>query len=505
MLGQTTLGIDISKEQISVALLSQTNKGIELLRSGSMPMPEGIISEGNIRNPQLLAKCVKEVCGKNKIPICRAVVSLAVKPAIIRVMELPKDLPGNPTQFVKDELKHYAVMSGKSIVHDFCAIGPHRKTKASRLLCGASDEDKITELIKVFNRAGINIKAIEHPIISSARLVFAKHIAKKFNTNVLIAVCHDSAVTLCVFSDANLDFIHSFEIQGHGFKNEETTKNLLAEIAAVKQYYDVEIDNASRTWEIILVSEEEKKDDQFQQSLRSGLSGTKIRVVSFSSLQEDTQIIINPEANYVSPVSVGLAMKYFKTGLIRSEINLFPAGADEIHHLQKFALTTAAVAIIAFILSFGTVPLVQLKIDKVSKLIEEYKQQQSSEDTTKLVAQMAGFGEKAKELSSQTEALAAILESSDSERNWAKLLADISSRTPKTVRITNLTSKDGTNISLIGEASSYDTINKFVKLLDRSPYVSSATLVKSEFDPIMQNLLLYNITCTFAKGNTSAD
>jgi Tfp pilus assembly protein PilN len=406
---------------------------------------------------------------------------------------------------VQDELKHYAVMSGKTIVHDFCAIGPHKKTNSSRLLVGAADEEKTTELIKAFNRVGINIKAIEPPVLSGARLVYSKYIAKNFSANVLVAVYHNGAITLCVFSDTNLDYIHSFEIGESDLSSAEAVQILTNEIAAVRQFYNVEIENA-KPWEIIVIADQEQKNEQLQQSLRTELPGTNVRVLSFASLQTDTNIIVNREAAGASTISAGLAIKYFKSALMRWDINLFPAGADEMHNVQKFALTMAAVAIIAFLVSLATIPLLQMKIDNINKAAAGYKEKQLNEDTAKIITQIAGLNEKRNALTEKTEALKSIIESTDSVRKWDKILSDIGSRTPKTVRIVNLTSKDNTGMSLVGQASSYDTINKFVKLLDKSPYISSATLVKSEIDPTTENLLLYNIACKFAvKEKANAD
>ena len=73
---KTALGIDISDGEINMALVGQTAKGIELLKTASAPVPEGAIKNGNIENPAKLAKAIKELRTHNKIKTRQAGLSL---------------------------------------------------------------------------------------------------------------------------------------------------------------------------------------------------------------------------------------------------------------------------------------------------------------------------------------------------------------------------------------------------------------------------------------------
>ena len=64
---KTALGIDISDGRINLALLKQNAKGIELLKAASGPVPDGAVKDGNVEEPVILSKAIKELKTRNKI------------------------------------------------------------------------------------------------------------------------------------------------------------------------------------------------------------------------------------------------------------------------------------------------------------------------------------------------------------------------------------------------------------------------------------------------------
>jgi len=495
------LGIDLSNSQISVALLSKTNKSIEVLKSAAAPMPEGVMANGDIKNPTLLAKAVKDLCSSNKIPTDHAVVSLVAKQTILRVMEIPKDLATNPAQYVRDELKNYAATAGKAIIHDYCPLSLQKKTKATRLLLAATNEGKVAELAKAFNRSGIMVKAVEPGALAYIRLLHANAIAKKFGSNVLLVAVGDTATTMCVFRDTNLDFVHTTEICESTLANETDIQNLLTEICALTQFYDVEVADASKRWEIILAfAGEHAQHDHVRQSIQNGLIGTEVRISSPSTLRKDTSLIAKDGIGSISPISAGLAMKYLKAGMADLKINLFPIGSDEIHSIQKYALTTVNIAIAALLLSLLVVPLLRIKLTGVNRTIMEYKQNESPENVKQLLCTAASLDQQSKSLTEKIQAIATMNDSVSTSAEWPKILQDISHRIPQEVRIISLIGKDAAGMTLTGQALSYDQIHRFVKQLETSPFIRSATITASAIDPLTRGTLSYTINCSVING-----
>jgi Tfp pilus assembly protein PilN len=79
--------------------------------------------------------------------------------------------------------------------------------------------------------------------------------------------------------------------------------------------------------------------------------------------------------------------------------------------------------------------------------------------------------------------------------DWAAILEDLRSRTPGTVRITNLYSKGNTEMHLEGLALSYEVVRLFVKMLNESDYISSASL-NMRREEKAGGLVKYTINCS---------
>jgi len=195
---KTALGIDISDGRINLALLKQNAKGVELLKAASGPVPDGAIKDGNIEDPVILSKAIKGLKTRNRIRARQAAVSLFAKPVVMQILDTPKGAPTSIGQFVRNELKSYVTLSGREIAFDFCGImsgqGPGK-----RLFAVATDGQKVAELAKASDLAGLNVRVIEPPLLSYTRAIYAKRIAGKFDCDVLIAILDDSVLTMCVF------------------------------------------------------------------------------------------------------------------------------------------------------------------------------------------------------------------------------------------------------------------------------------------------------------------
>ena len=78
---------------------------------------------------------------------------------------------------------------------------------------------------------------------------------------------------------------------------------------------------------------------------------------------------------------------------------------------------------------------------------------------------------------------------------WSQILSDVKTRTPTSVRITDLYSTGDTGIVLKGLALSYQAARLFEKSLNDSDYINQATLVDSSKDDSL-SLIVYQINCS---------
>ena len=77
-----------------MALLRKKGSSVELVKAASGPVPEGAIKNGNIEDPAMLAKGIKDLKARSRIRIRlrQAAVSLIAKPMLVQIMDAPKQI-----------------------------------------------------------------------------------------------------------------------------------------------------------------------------------------------------------------------------------------------------------------------------------------------------------------------------------------------------------------------------------------------------------------------------
>jgi len=491
---KTALGVDISDGRINLALLKQNAKGIELLKTASGLVPDGAIKDGNIEDAVILSKAIKELKTRNRIRARQAAVSLFAKPVVVQILDAPKGAPTSIGQFVRNELKSYVTLSGREIAFDFCGIrsgqGPGK-----RLLAVATDGQKVAELAKASNLAGLNAQVIEPPLLSYTRALYAKKIEGRFDCEVLIAILRDNVLTLCVFRKQNLDFVRVKDISGEESEPNKLCRWLADQINSIIQFYDIEVADNSGKWEVVVVADEAQLPDDAEESLRVKITGVSLEVRTGESACQDTVVAQNDGPEKASVVAIGLAIGLLNKNDNGLRINLVPPESAEVRSVKKQMHITVTIiaAVLLFMVLAGTG--LSLTADKVNRGIAQKKQTETSQDTYTLLKEQELLDRQIKQLSDRPTQVSTIL-SSRNYVDWAGILEDVRNRTPKTVRIINLNSRDSSRMYLEGLAISYEAIHLFVRMLNESNYISLASLTETIKGDERDGLIRYTIDCS---------
>ena len=208
---KTVAGIDITQESISIVLLKNGKNGPKLVKSVVAPVPAGAVKDGNIADAALLSKVIRNLKVRNRIWTNRAAVTLSARPTVMQMIDMPKQMPPNLTQFVRGEMKHCAALPSGDIVLDYCALASSRRSADKRILAAAAETKKVTELVHVLGRAGFSAEVVEPELLSYLRAVGDKKIVGKSGCNVLVAVLRENILTLCVLKNGVVDFIRTKE------------------------------------------------------------------------------------------------------------------------------------------------------------------------------------------------------------------------------------------------------------------------------------------------------
>lgn len=504
---KTALGIDISNGRINLALLRRNSNGVELVKTASAPVPEGAVKNGNVEDPALLARGIRELKTHNRIRVKlrQAAVSLVARPMFMQIIEVPKQDPTSVGRFVHNEVKHCVAFSGKKIALDFCGVGAGGKLENDRVFVVAADSQKVAEIVKACSLARVNIEAIEPPLVSYIRAFYAKKISGRFDRYVLLAVLQNNVLILCVFKKQNVDFVRTRDITGDIAEHSDLYQWVAKEINAVIQFYNIEAPDSPGKWEIAVVV-----DEATQLHVPQGMASTKdaeeflkakiaceyLQVKKSEDTYQDMPIKQSKSATKAgnSVVAVGLALRLLAPEQSNLKINLLPAEAAEVKSLKRHAIITGNIISAVLLIMVLAIGSLMFKIEKVNANIAKKKQQQSLQNISELIKEDKLLDIRIKQLSDGPGQLKEIL-STHHNGDWLGLLNDLGSRAPKTVCITNLFSKGSSKIFLEGLALSYESVHLFVSMLDKSEYVDSAFLIEAEKDE-ESGLVKYSINCS---------
>lgn len=497
---KTALGIDISDDRICMAVLKKDRKGVKLLKAASGPVPDGAIKNGGVEDPAILAKGIKELKSRGKIWIRlrQATVSLVTRPMLMQIMDTPTHVPTNVGQFVHEEMKRCIPLSGKKIAFDFCGTSSAAQRGSSRLFVTATDGEKVAALVKACDSAGVNLEAIEPPLLAYARAFYAKRIAGKFDCNVLLAILRGSTLTLCVFKKQALDFVRTRHIAEKKAEPKELCQWLAEEINAIIQFYGtVGVANVPQKWEVIVAADYVQLPADAETSLKARVVGANLQVKTAEDAHLDTPIAQNGSSGKmnVSVAAIGLAMKLLGTNAGDLRINLLPQEAAEVKSVRKHTLIAGNIVSVLLLLMILAVAALGLKTEKANANAARIKQTVSLQDIHALFRERESLDEQIEKLSDRPGLMSEV-SSLHPDINWAGLLNDIGNRTPKNVRIAQLSHQGSAAMRLEGLTVSYEAVNLFVDMLNESSLIDSASEIETEkLDP-HSGLIMYKIECT---------
>lgn len=489
---RTVLGLDISDKQISLALLKRGRNGVELLASASAPLPDGAIKNGCIENAAVLAKAIKDLKNHSKIRTTRTVVSLFTEPSVVQIMGIPKQVPGNIGQFVRDQVKHIAVLQPNNIALDFCGVAG--AGSASHLLVVAADDRKVDEIVKVCGQADLIVEAIEPPLLAYTRALYANKIAGKFDCNVLIAILQGSTLTLCVFKKQAMDFVRTSSVPQEKTQPEEISQWLAEQINAVVQFYDVEVPDSSGKWEITVVADGVQLSRNAEEALKAKVAGTGLQIITNADICQAAVVKQShrPADCQPSPVAIGLAMKLLDKNARNLGVNLLPPQVDRLRTAQKGVLLTANIIAVTMLIMVLAVAVPERKIASLNESIDR-KKVNLLQNTRNLVKERASVDKQIDAVSNQVNQINAAL-NSHHDTDWPGLLNDIGKAIPKTVVMVSLSSGADSAVLLKGLATSNEAVYGFVDRLNKSEHISLASIAGTARDS--RGFINYEISCT---------
>ncbi|MHC4325178.1 MAG: pilus assembly protein PilM [Planctomycetota bacterium] len=492
---KTSLGIDICGDRINVALLRQAGGKIELVKAASATVPEGAMANGNITNPASLAGAIRQLLAQNQIRRQPAALSLVAKPILTQIIDLPDEIPENLTQFISTEVKHSPVLAGKEPYCGSCSLGSAGPDSSGRVFVTATDNKKISTLLKTMTLAGIDPKSIELDVSASARALYANRISDRYDHNLLFGLIHGSVMTICVFRKGEFDFIRYIDMGADADDSDKIIARCEDEFSAVIQFYDIEIESAANTmWEFVVALDTTVMEAQDLEFSLQKKFGVEAHVCSSSTIYTDTTLEKNASAEQASLTAVGLAMKRFKVPASQIKIDLIPPEVQERRVTKKLVLVTANIAAIILLFMLITAGIVRIRLNQVQPLSPQSQYNNPAESMEWLLTRKKLIDTKVAELSTKKAKIDEIFDG-EAITNWAGILDDIRYRTPAALYITRLSCSKGPTLEIDGQSLSYRAAHLFAELLGQSEFIKSATITETNKNHRAEGLIVYSINC----------
>jgi Tfp pilus assembly protein PilN len=504
---KTVAGIDISQERISIVLLRNGRNGPKLVKTVVAPVPDGAIRDGHIANASLLSKTLREIKVRNGIWTNLAAVSLFTRPVVMQMIEMPKQMPSNMTQFIRGEMKHCAAMPSGDIVLDYCLVGSNRRSSDKKILAVAAEMKRVTELIHIFGRAGFSVGQVEPAILSYLRAIGDKKITGRSGSNILVAVLRRDILTLCVLRNGAVDFIRSKEIRQKPASETDLCSWLGDELAEIQKFYSVEMTDGTAKWDVTVFADVPQITQDAETVLKAKVQASSLQLRTIKDAYLDTAIgsqATNDKNEQPSPVALGLAMNLLVKQGDDVRLNLMPPQIVQLNEAKKEALIAAIVVVALLLLMILAVDAPSYMVEKIRSITAAKASQVSVRDTDLVIEKNQLLDTRIQELSDRLGTVTQI-STTHNDANWVSLLENIRKATPATVRITNLSSDDGSKMHIEGLAVSNDAVNAFVSSLEKAPNIVSVALLETNKQEGKKGYVSYQISCKLVVKKGKAD
>lgn len=500
---KTAVGIDITQDRISIVMLRYGRKGPEIVKSAVVPMPDGAVRDGNVADPDLLAKTMKELKHRSGIRTKCAAVSLFARPAVMQIMDMPKHVPSNIRQFVNSEIKNCVVLPSRDITVDFCGISSARRAADKKVLVVAAESERMIELVRVCDRAGFSVELIEPSLLAYLGAVHKQKIVGKTNFNVLIAILQGASLSLCVIRNGTLDFVRSKEL-AKGSDSDDLSNRLADELSEVIKFYDIEVPENTGKWDVTVFADGTKTTIA-QERVKSRIKAESLQIRTIEEAFADTPVAGSAGGvkEKPSPVAIGLAMNLLMTQETDIKggspdicrINLLPPKTRQTREAKKDTLVAVNVIAAVLLVMLLAINIFALLIERSTRSVLAKEKLVDKQDTQVMLDRQASLDARLGVLTNQLNGIRQI-KKSHLDINWAEIFGQIAAATPRSVRITAMSCEGGSKMLIQGLALSNESVYQFVDTLEKSPGIASATLMETRERNRQKGLITYQIHCT---------
>ena len=499
---KTVLGIDIGARRISAALVEKTEQGVKVVASATGDLPVDESKKQPASPGKVLSRVLRQLGRRARARGIRAAVAMSTDSVVMRLLDLPKQMPTNISEFVDGELKQYVALSGRSMSSDFCGIGGGSGAR-KRLLAVAADAAEVEETFRTCSVAGVTVGSVEPVALASVRALLTEEKDLR-RDHAVVAMLSGRNLVVCLFCKGILDFVRIRDLP-LGMDTPASLCTWLAEeLDAVLRYYHAETPGESPEWQARLVVHDAAYGKEEIASLLARKPGVKAFVVVGCGEHRETSSEAGAAALAASSgMAVGAALKLLDVEGDELRIDLTPQEVTRARLSSRRGWITANAAAVVFLGVFLLVQLLAKTTDAMNQRITQTRVSEQLYTMPALVMEDRYIDAEILRMERQLTGLEAVRARRDVD--WPTVLSTIAQAAPTTVCITHLACSDSESLSLKGLAMSAAGAKAFVQHLDGTPPFKSVRLTRLQRRQAGAEVMEYEIICALKPINQGHD
>jgi len=436
-------------------------------------VPEGKPPQGRSVQTAVLSRVLRELGGSARARATPTAVAVSTSSLVMRLLELPQQIPANVAAFVDNELAQCVMLSGRTRRSDFCGISPGSGPQ-KRLLAVGADAGQIGGIVEACAAAGITARAVEPSALAYLRAFLAGEKGRRQDGNTLLAVLGDTHLVVYLFCGGALNFLRIRALPAGLEGVAPFCAWLTEELEAVLRYCRAGTPGEGAAWRtrLVLHNAAYSKDDIVSR-LAVETGGTPLEIVPCEESPAGGPAQgKNARVPLPSAVAVGAAMRLLDIEGDDLRIDLMPPEVVQARLSSRRMLLMANAAALALVALLLTAEFLTQTTGAMDRQIEQARLADRLPMMPALVQQDRYLDSQIAEVQGQLARLQTVR--TRREMDWPTVLNAIWQARPAGVSVTYFLCDDNRAVLLKGVAASHGLAKAFVRSLDGQGPLASA-------------------------------
>jgi type IV pilus assembly protein PilM len=160
------VGIELAPERVNIVQLRKQRQGLKLESFKSVPVPEGVVTDGQITDPPTMAQIIQQALAESKIKASRVATGVPGRDSIVRLIPVPAELDDKELRdmVLNHEAGLYLPYPREEADVDYQKLGyfvDEDGIEKVQVLLVATRKEVTDTYISTFEQAGLQIDVLE--------------------------------------------------------------------------------------------------------------------------------------------------------------------------------------------------------------------------------------------------------------------------------------------------------------------------------------------------------